>query len=29
VPALLPPAKLNPAAGDRIRFQGHQLIIPE
>ena len=29
VPALLPPAKLNPAAGDRIRFQHNQLLIPE
>ncbi len=29
VPALLPPAKLHPAAGDRIRFRPGQLTIPE
>ncbi|HEX2198131.1 MAG TPA: 3-hydroxybutyrate oligomer hydrolase family protein [Burkholderiales bacterium] len=29
VPTLLPPAKVVPAAGDRIRFDHQQLLIPE
>jgi hydroxybutyrate-dimer hydrolase len=29
VPALLPPASLTPAAGDRIVFEGGVLSIPE